>query len=64
MRLGTISSLPSAYSQFARIKDQYGNSYTADPSLLPKGIKEGESVAYKVEIGSNDSGLVYDVKED
>lgn len=64
MRLGSIIGLPNAYSQFARIKDQYGNSYTADPSLIPKGMKEGDSVAYKVEIGSNDSGLVYEVKED
>ncbi len=64
MRVGTVLSLPNTYSQFARIKDANGVSYTADPSVLPKNIKEGDDVAYKVEIWSNDSGLVYQAEED
>ncbi len=64
MRLGTIISLPNDYSRFARIKDADGVGYTADAGVLPKGAKEGSDVAYKVEIWGNDSGLVYDVKEE
>lgn len=64
MRVGTLLSLPNEYSKFARIKDADGTSYTADPSVLPKGVKEGSDLAYKVEIWSNDSGLVYEAKED
>ena len=60
MRVGTVLSLPNEYSRFARVKDADGNSYTADPSVLPKDVKEGSQLAYKVEIWSNDSGLVYE----
>ena len=59
MRIGTLLSLPNEYSRFARIKDNDGVGYTVDPSDLPKGIEEGDGVAYKVEIWENDSGLVY-----
>lgn len=63
MRIGTVLSLPNDYSRFARIKDTDGTGYTVDPSILPKGVKEGSDVAYKVEIWGNDSGLVYDAQE-
>ncbi|HYX35451.1 MAG TPA: hypothetical protein VE954_20340 [Oligoflexus sp.] len=63
MRVGTVISLPNDYSRFARVQDADGTSYTADPSVLPKGAKEGSEVAYKVEIWSNDSGLVYDAQD-
>ena len=63
MRIGTILSMPNEYSRFARIQDQDGIGYTADPSILPKGAEEGSELAYKVEIWGNDSGLVYDAQK-
>ncbi len=63
MRVGTVLSLPNEYTRFARVQDADGNSYTADPSVLPKGVKEGSELAYKVEIWSNDSGLVYEAEK-
>jgi hypothetical protein len=41
MRVGTVLSLPNHYGRFTRIKDADGTGYTVDPSVLPKGIKEG-----------------------
>ncbi|WP_176736391.1 hypothetical protein [Oligoflexus tunisiensis] len=63
MRIGTVLSLPNEYSRFARVQDADGSSYTADPSVLPEGVKEGSELAYKVEIWGNDSGLVYDASK-
>ena len=63
MRIGTVLSMPDDYTQFARVKDENGMAYTADPSILPKGAREGSELAYKVEIWGNDSGLVYDAEK-
>lgn len=64
MRIGTVLSLPDEYTQFARIKDENGGTYTADPGVLPKNVKEGSELAYKVEIWGNDSGLVYEAEKE
>ena len=61
MRVGTLISIPNSYTQYARVTDQYGASYTVDPSSLPEDASEGEEFAYKVEIWGNDSGLAYDL---
>ncbi|MGE0172226.1 MAG: hypothetical protein AB7T49_05555 [Oligoflexales bacterium] len=59
MRIGTITSLPDHYSEYARITDQDGRSFTVEPSNIPEGAKLGANYAYKVEIYGNDSGLAY-----
>ena len=66
MRVGTMISLPDEYTRFARIKDDDGVGYTVDPSVFPpdETPEVDEEFAYKVEIWSNDSGLVYYMEED
>ncbi len=63
MRIGTVIGMPNEYTRYARVLDESGNAYTADPSILPKGAQEGSELAYKVEIWGNDSGLVYEAEE-
>ncbi len=63
MRSGTLVNLPGEYSQFGRIQDSYGVRYSVPLEEIPKGVKEGDQVAYKVEIWGNDSGLAYDLKQ-
>ena len=63
MRVGTVISLPNEYTRFARILDDDGIAYTADPSVLPSGVKVDSELAYKVEIWGNDSGLVFDAEK-
>ena len=64
MRIGKIISMPNEYTQYARIREPDGRSYTVDKGELPKGAKEGSEYAYKVEIYGNDSGLAYNLKDD
>ncbi len=64
MRLGTILSLPDEYSQYARIKDRDGSSYTVDAGQVPKNAKIGDKYAYKVELWENGGGLAYELKEE
>lgn len=64
MRVGTIIGLPDQYTQFARIKDQYGVAYTVEPGELPEKVEVGDDFAYKVEIWSNDSGLGYALEDE
>jgi hypothetical protein len=64
MRVGTIIGLPDSYTQFARIKDQYGVGYTVEPGELPESVELGDELAYKVEIWANDSGLGYALEEE
>jgi len=64
MRIGTIISVPDLYTRYARIKDDSGGSYTVDPSDLPKNTQVGDRYAYKVELGGNDGGLAYALKDD
>ncbi len=63
MRIGTIIGMPNQYTRFARVLDENGVAYTADPGILPKGAEEGSNLAYKVEIWGNDSGLIYETEE-
>ncbi len=63
MRVGTVISLPNEYTRFARVRDEDGQAYTVDPSVLPKGVKEDSELAYKVEIWGNDSGLIYEAEK-
>ena len=64
MRIGTIISLPDAYSRFGRIKDDDGGAYTVDPSDIPSSTSMGDRFAYKVELTSGDGGLAYGLTED
>lgn len=64
MRIGTIIGLPDQYTQFARIKDQYGIGYTVEPGEIPENSDIGDEFAYKVEIWANDSGLGYALEDD
>ena len=64
MRIGTIASLPNAYSQFGQIKDEYGRGYTIERGDIPENAERGDEYAYKVEIWANGSGLAYDLDED
>ena len=62
MRIGTLLAAPTTYSQFGRLKDEFGNVYTVEPRAFPEEIDEVEQnteYAYKVELWSGDSGLVY-----
>lgn len=61
---GVLVGLPNEYSQFGRVKDPSGNSYTVEKSQIPEDASEGDEVAYRVEIWGNDSGVAYDLKED
>ena len=63
MRSGVLVSLPGEYSRFGRIVDSYGVRYSVPAEEIPDSVKEGDQVAYKVEIWGNDSGLVYSVKK-
>ncbi len=64
MRVGQLVSLPDEYSRFARIHDEYGVSYTVDPSHIPEDADMDKDYSYRVEIWGNDSGLAYDLAED
>lgn len=63
MRVGQILSVPDEYTQFGRIKDEYGRAYTVEPGQLPSDVEIGDSYAYKVDIWANDSGLAYGLKD-
>ena len=64
MRLGTVISIPNDYSSFARVLDENGTGYTLEPDKIPEDLEIDDSLAYKVELWENDSGLVYDAEED
>ena len=63
MKLGTLVSLPNEYSRFGRIRDAYGVTYSVEEGHVPPDAKEGDELAYKVEIWGNDSGLAYQLKK-
>ena len=63
MRAGVLVSLPGEYSRFGRIQDSYGVAYSVPAEEIPQGVKEGDKLAYKVEIWGNDSGLAYNLKK-
>ena len=64
MRFGTIIGLPNEYTRFARVLDENGIAYTMEPDKIPEDVEEDDDLAYKVELWSNDSGLIYDADED
>jgi len=63
MRVGTIVGLPNEYTNYARIKDASGTSYTVDKADLPEDAELGGQYAYKVELWSNDGGVGYGLTE-
>ncbi len=50
MSVGTIVSLPTQYSAYARIRDEYGQERTVQGSQIPSDLDEGDSFAYTVNI--------------
>ncbi|MEZ4742225.1 MAG: hypothetical protein R3B45_07245 [Bdellovibrionota bacterium] len=62
MRVGKLQSIPNEYSDFGRVIDEKGSSYTVERGDVPKGAKVGDEFAYKVEIWGS-GGLAYDLKD-
>ncbi len=56
MALGTILSLPSEYSIFARVRSEHGEEYTVHGTEIPTSLDEGDNYAYHVDIFQNQSG--------
>ena len=49
MRVGQIASLPMPGSQYATVRDEYGNNRTTDASQLEEGAQVEDDFAYRVD---------------
>lgn len=63
MPFGKIIELPSVYSAYGRVKDEYGGEHTVHASEIPPHSEEGEDLAYHVDIWQNKSGNVTTLRE-
>ena len=61
MRTGILISVPNQFSRFGRVLDGYGVGYTVEAGDIPEDVKEGDKVAYRVELWGGDSGLAHDL---
>ncbi len=57
MPIGKIAGMPPPGSGFARVRDEFGTEYSVDIKELPKHAKEGDDMAYRVDVFHNESGL-------
>ena len=58
MRIGKIVNLPRGTGEYARVRDENGTDYSVHASEIPDDAKEGDDLAYQVDIWSNPSGPV------
>lgn len=53
--IGSVVALPTGSSNFAHVRDEYGNNYSVHASSLPDDADEGDSFAYRVAITGGSS---------
>ena len=50
MPVGTIVDMPNAISAYARVRSEHGHEYTVRADELDPSMKEGDTMAYRVDV--------------
>lgn len=53
--IGKLQSFPMPGSQWARVRDEYGNDWSVPAKDLPRNVKEGDQLAYRVDFSTQQS---------
>lgn len=53
MQIGRIIEMPSQYSDFALVRDEYGSTYSVDKGEIKSSASDGDSMAYRVDFFGN-----------
>lgn len=64
MAVGRIISMPNKNSSFGRLLGADGRQYTVPKDKLPEDSSVDKEFAYKVELWSNNSGLITNLEEE
>lgn len=63
MAIGKIVDLPTTYSSYARVRDEYGEEITVHSSEIPDNARVGDEMAYAVDLWQNDDGDVVTLRK-
>lgn len=64
MAMGTIIDMPNKHSAYARVRSEHGHEYTVSAHEISEDKKEGDQMAYRVDIWQYPSRTVTTLRQD